>query len=109
MLPLRQHVVNTVESNNRLDLRRYRGMGIRTIFAGERRLLACERNQRRKMSAGTVANHPDTLGIDAEFACFGTHVLHCRLGVVDRARNKSSHPASSAGTRLRTQRSRFWR
>src|SRR5215469_14258356 len=38
------------------------------------------------MSAGTVADHPDTLGINAEFACFGTHVLHCRLGVIDRAR-----------------------
>src|SRR5438034_55320 len=32
VLPLRQYVVNTVEADNRLDLRRYRGMGIGTIF-----------------------------------------------------------------------------
>jgi len=37
------------------------------------------------VGAGAVADQPDTLGIDAELACLGTHILHCRLGVVDRA------------------------
>src|SRR5262249_5951141 len=36
VLPWRQHAENTVEADNRLDFRRYRGMGIGTIFAGER-------------------------------------------------------------------------
>src|SRR5262249_54337391 len=76
MFPLRQHVVNTVEADNRFDLGGYRDMGIGPIFAGKRWLLARERNQSRQVGAGAVADHSDTLGINPE---------HRRLGVVDRA------------------------
>ena len=86
MLPLRQHVVNTVEADHRFDLGGYRDMGIGPIFAGKCWLLARERNQSRKVGAGAVADHSDTLGIDPELACIGSDILHRRLGVVDRAR-----------------------
>src|SRR5215467_7127663 len=49
MLPLRQHVVNTVEADHRFDLGGYRDMGIGPIFAGKCWLLARERNQSRKV------------------------------------------------------------
>src|SRR5438270_14022658 len=37
------------------------------------------------MRARAVADHPDTLGVDAELARLRAHILHRRLGVIDRA------------------------
>jgi hypothetical protein len=46
------------------------------------------------MSAGTIADHPDTLGIDAEFACFGA-CPHQRRPKVGRILALIRHPYKS--------------
>ena len=57
-------------------------MGI--VAIGRSELIARERNKRRQMRAGRIANEADAVWVEVEFARLGAHKLDGRFGVIDR-------------------------
>ncbi len=84
--PLPEHVVDPVEPNHRLHVRRHRRMRIVAIVARKLRLVAGKRHQRHQMRASGIPDEANPVGIDAELGRLGPHELDAGFDVVDGAR-----------------------
>lgn len=85
VLPLRQHVIDAVKSDDRLDLGEACGVAITLILARKQWFVAGERDERGEVCAGGIADQPDAAGIEAELGSPGAHKLHRRHHIADCA------------------------
>jgi hypothetical protein len=86
VMPLLQHIVDTVDADDGLHPRVERGMRVVMAGAGEARIIASERSQRRQMRAGGVADKSDALRVGLHRRAGTLDELHRRADVVHRCR-----------------------
>ena len=84
MLPLRQHVVDAVETDHRLYSGRHRRIGVTAVLGRE--LVGREPHKGGEMSPSGIAHQADALRINAEIGRLRAHELDCGFHVIGAAR-----------------------